>query len=443
MDEKKGPQWVRRIGNGVMKLTDKTVETARCPPGHKDALFFDDTLPGFGLRVTAAGARMFIVQYNVGKTKRRTTLGAWGAELTATQARRKAEAMRGQIRDRRDPVAERKAALAVALRGEAEAKAAAASAAYTVETLIGDWTEHHLAARSASYRARVPTELRRALKPWLTAPAERFARADAVRVLDAVKLLHGPVAANRLRAEARACWAWAVKRGALAVNPWEATPRPLARETARERVLSDAELGTLYITTGTLTEPWGVLVRTLILTGQRRGEVAGMRWDELDLDAGTWSLPGARTKNGQPHVVPLPAEAVALLRTVKRRKGAEVVFEGPRKTAVSGFGKMKGRLDSALVEAAKEAGRTVAPWVLHDLRRTVATGLQRLGVRLEVTEAVLNHVSGSRSGIVGVYQRHGWEAEKAAALRAWTAHVLSTAEGKPEVDNVVTLARAG
>ena len=433
-----GPRWVRKQG-GSMKLTDKTVEAAQCPAGSKDKLFFDDVLPGFGLRVTASGTRTFIVQYNVGRTKRRVVLGVWGRELTTTQARRKAEALRGQVRDRRDPAAERKAALAAALAAEAEARAAAARGAYTVERMLTDWTAGHLAARSEAYRERAPAALRRALKAWLQVPAERLARTDAVRVLDAVKLLQGPVAANRLRAVARACWTWAVKRGALAVNPWEATPRPLARETPRERVLSDAELGALYIAAGTAPEPWGVLVRLLILTGQRRGEVAGMRWDELDLTAGTWSLPGERTKNSRPHTVPLTAEAVALLRTVKRRAGATLVFEGPRQTAFSGFGKLKGSLDAAMDAAARESDKSVALWTLHDLRRTMATGMQRLGVRLEVTEALLNHVSGSRSGIVGVYQRHGWETEKAAAMRAWTAHVMALAEGKLTPGNVVPL----
>jgi integrase len=126
---------------------------------------------------------------------------------------------------------------------------------------------------------------------------------------------------------------------------------------------------------------------------------------------------------------------------VKRRPGATFVFEGPRRTAVSGFGKIKSRLDAALARAAEEKGRKVVPWVLHDLRRTMATGLQRLGVRLEVTEAVLNHVSGTRSGIVGVYQRHGWAAEKAAALTAWAAHILRSADGKVAAQNVVTLRR--
>ena len=421
-----------------MKLTDKEIAGAQCPPGLKDKLFFDDILPGFGLRVTSSGARVFIVQYNVGRTKRRTTLGTWGTELTATQARRKAEALRGQVRDRRDPVAERKAAQAATALAEAEAKAAAAAAAYTVETLISDWTEHHLSARSAAYRKLAPIALRRALKSWLAAPADRLARTDAVHVLDAVKTTNGPIAANRLRAEARSCWTWAVKRGALTVNPWDATPRPMARETARERVLTDSEIGAIYNAAGAENEPWGVWVRLLILTGQRRGEVAGMRWDELDLDAGTWSLPGKRTKNGQFHTVPLTTEAVALLRTVKRRTAAELVFEGPRQTAFSGFSKLKDSLDATLAKP----GKPMAPWTMHDLRRTMATGMQRLGVRLEVTEAILNHVSGSRSGIVGVYQRHGWETEKAAAMGAWTANVMRAAEGKEAPGNVVAIREA-
>jgi integrase len=407
-----------------MKLTDKEVEDAKCPAGRKDKLCFDDTLPGFGLRVTSTGARVFMLQYNVGRTKRRAVLGSWGTELTATQARKKAEVLRGQVRDQRDPVAERKAACAAALEAEAQAKIAAAAAAYTVESLIADWTTHHLSARSASYAKRVPAEMRVALKTWLTTPVQKFTRSDAVQALDTAKKDRGPVAANRLRAEARSCWTWAVRRGALPLNPWEATPRPLARETPRERVLTDDELGAVYNAAGKASEPWDVLVRLLILTGQRRGEVAGMRWSELDLGKGVWALPGERTKNRQPHTVPLTAEAVAFLRTVKRRKGSDLVFEGPRKTAFSGFGRLKEMLDAEIAKA----GKPIPAWTMHDLRRTTATGFQRLGVRLEVTEAVLNHVSGSRSGIVGVYQRHGWEEEKVAALRAWAAHVISAAQ---------------
>jgi integrase len=411
---------------GRMTLTDKTVAAATCPEGRKDVLLFDDRLKGFGLRVTAAGARSFIFQYRVGDKVRRTVLGSFGTELTTTKARAKAEGLRGKVRDKADPVADRRAAQAVALDAERAAKAAAAAARYTVEAHIAQWATLHLAERSASYADRVPRELRAALAEWRKVAAADFAQADAIRTLDKVKAKRGPVAANRLRAVARACWEWGVKRGTLATNPWSATPKP-AREKARERVLTDSEVGALWNAAGTLDAPWSGIGRLLLLTGQRRGEVAGLHWAELDLDAATWSLPGDRTKNGQAHKVPLPPAAVDQLRQVKRRRGAELVFEGPRRNVPAGFGKMKDRLDAAMAAAAQEAGRDLAPWTLHDIRRTVATGLQRLGVRLEVTEAVLNHVSGSRSGIVGVYQRHGWDSEKAAALQAWAAHVLRCA----------------
>lgn len=424
---------------GRLALTDRTVAAAACPPGRKDVLLFDDALAGFGLRVTKGGTRTFIFQYRVGAKVRRTVLGTFGAELTTAKARKKAEGLRGQVRDARDPVAERRAARAATLEAEAAAKAAEAVARYTVDALIDQWAALHLAERSASYARRVPAEMRAALADWRSVAAADFAQADAVRTLDKIKAERGPVAANRLRAVARACWSWAVKRGALNANPWEATPRP-ARETARERVLTDAEVGALWTAVGALDAPWSGIGRLLLLTGQRRGEVAAMRWSELDLDAGIWSLPGDRTKNHRPHTVPLSAEAVALLRDVKRRKGAELVFEGPRRNVPAGFGKMKARLDVAMGKAAKDAGRAALPWTLHDIRRTVATGLQRLGVRLEVTEAVLNHVSGSRAGIVGVYQRHGWDREKAAALDAWASHVLRCAEAKEAEGEAATVA---
>ncbi|MDN3568961.1 tyrosine-type recombinase/integrase [Paeniroseomonas aquatica] len=415
----------------ALNLADRSVSAARCPEGRKDVLLFDDALPGFGLRVTSGGTRTFIFQYRVEAKVRRMVLGTFGAELTTAQARKKAESLRGQVRDARDPVAERRAVRIAAAKAEAAEKAARAAATYTVDAMITHWAADHLAERSDSYANRVPAELRRALAEWKKAPADGFTQADAVRTLDAIKTERGPIAANRLRAVARACWGWAVKRGALASNPWEATPRP-ARETARERVLSDAEVGALWTAAAGLDAPMSSIVRLLLLTGQRRGEVAGMQWDELHLDAAMWAMPGNRTKNGKPHSVPLPAEAVALLLDVKRRRGAVLVFEGARETVPSGFGKTKARLDAAMVKAAKEGGRKLPAWTLHDIRRTVATGLQRLGVRLEVTEALLNHVSGSRSGIVGVYQRHGWEREKAEAVKAWSAHLLRCAEAKPK-----------
>jgi integrase len=170
----------------------------------------------------------------------------------------------------------------------------------------------------------------------------------------------------------------------------------------------------------------------LIVTAQRREEVAGMRWGELTPDLSTWTIPASRAKNGAAHLVPLPLEAQAILKAAQRLKGSDLVFPGERRV-FAGWSKAKERLD-------QRCG--VSDWTLHDLRRTAATGLQKLGVRIETTEAILNHVAGSRGGIVGVYQRHDWANEKRAALNAWGARVAAIVEGQ-EAWTVVAFAREG
>jgi integrase len=212
----------------------------------------------------------------------------------------------------------------------------------------------------------------------------------------------------------------------------------------RERVLSDEEAGAIWRAAGEAPLPFGAIVRLLMLTGQRREEVAGITWAELSEDLATWTIPAMRTKNGIAHLVPLSQPARELLHALRSDKPRDVqddthqraklalVLPGERGTPFSGWSKAKAALDTA---------SGVSGWWLHDLRRTLATGLQRLGVRLEVTEAVLNHLSGSRAGVAGIYQRHDWAEEKRAALDAWSAHLLASAEGKPVAGKVLPLSR--
>ena len=244
---------------------------------------------------------------------------------------------------------------------------------------------------------------------------------------------------GRTAAYGRAAFAWAVKRGAVRVNPF--ADLPVAKSIAkRERVLSDAEIAEIWRAAGDAASPYGTIVRLLILTGQRRGEVAGMTWGELSDDLATWTLPGERTKNGARTPFPSARQARDLLRALlsrrcergqaclRERRARRLVLPGAVGTPFAGWSKAKRALDKAIMDARAKAAAAagerpapLVPWSVHDLRRTVATGLQRLGVRLEVTEAVLNHISGSRGGIAGVYQRHDWAAEKRAALDAWAA----------------------
>jgi integrase len=266
---------------------------------------------------------------------------------------------------------------------------------------------------------------------------------------------------GRTAAYGRAAFAWAVRRGMVAGNPF--AELPIAKSIAkRERVLSDDELGEIWRAAGDALSPYSTIVRLLILTGQRRGEVAGMTWGELLDDLASWTMPSERTKNGTAHMVPLSAPARNLVRALlpddsngakrapaERRSSTTLVLPGAVGTPFSGWSKAKAALDKAILDARAKAApkgakpKPLVPWSLHDLRRTVATGLQRLGVRLEVTEAVLNHISGSRGGIAGVYQRHDWANEKRAALDAWASRIASIVEGQATGDNVVTLARVG
>ncbi len=423
-----------------MNFTEESCKTAKCPAGKKDVILFDDRIKGLGLRVTQAGKRIFLFQYRVKNVVRRTTIGAWGTELTVAQARRRAESLRGQVLDRHDPVAERKAKQSADIAAEAEARVEAGKAAYTVNALIEQWAVGRLAERSASYRKEAPKRLRVALADWLKAPAARLSHADVVAALDGMKAASGPVQANRVRAYGRAAFGWALARGTIPSNPFANAPRPV-RERSRERALSDAELAEVWQAAGRLGEGfrkdhaeyvqyWTALIRILILTGQRRGEVAGMRWSELDLKSAeaAWILPGHRSKNGREHTVPLAPVVVSIIEALPRMDGCDLVMSGGRQQPPSGFGKVKLRLDAAIAVGRPADGPVMPEFTLHDLRRSVATGLQRLGTRLEVTEAILNHVSGSRAGIIGIYQRHKWNAEARSAAEGWANHIVAAAE---------------
>jgi integrase len=294
----------------------------------------------------------------------------------------------------------------------------------TLAALISDWQALHLTSRRPRYATETVRALRKAFGRYLDLPAADLNRAVVVRVLDAMARQGHAAMASRTAAYGTSLYRWATKRGTIEVNPFANLPvTPVQR---RERVLTDCEVAAvLRATEG--PGPFNGIVCILILTGQRRSEVAGLTWAELSDDLATWTIPASRAKNNATHIVPLNGPAQDLLRAVPRF--GELVFPGVR-GPFNAWGRAKAALD---------AKSGVANWRLHDLRRTMATGLQRLGVRLEVTEQVLNHVSGSRAGIVGVYQRHDFAAEMRAALEAWGMHIMALIEGRGAKGNVVTL----
>jgi integrase len=205
---------------------------------------------------------------------------------------------------------------------------------------------------------------------------------------------------------------------------------PVARAkpaTSRDRVLSESELQSFWSATDSVGGPFGALLKLLLLTGCRREEVAGMRWSELSEDLATWTIPSSRTKNWREHIVPLPPLPRDIIASVTRIEGP-FVFTTTGKSSVSGFSRVKQRLDRLI---------DVAPWRLHDLRRTCATGMAQLGIQPHVVEAVLNHVSGAKAGVAGIYNKYQYLPEKKTALERWAAHVEALVTGK--ANNVFNL----
>jgi integrase len=440
-----GPQ--PRLWGRAMRLTVREIERLECPPGKKDMLVFDDERRGLAVRVMKSANKgsldwkTYVAQYTVAGRKRRVPLGA-ASGISLDAARKATAAILGEVAQGRDPAAARAEA-----RREAEREAA--RELLTLDELLRQWEALRLAERRESYAAEAVRAVRFAFAKQSNKPAADLTRETVVRVLDKLSGAGKNAMASRTAAYGRACYAWAIKRGSIAANPFDHLP--LEPVEKRERVLTDDELRAIWRATDGPSS-FDAIVRALIVTGQRREEVAQMAWSEIAADRTAWTLPAERAKNSVAHIVPLSpqmqAHLVAFeakrkeLEAKTRRKEEETTHGNKTKTTdlvfpgrdgpFNGFGKAKAALDEAC---------GVKDWRLHDLRRTVATGLQKLGVRLEVTEAVLNHVSGSRAGIVGVYQRHDYAAEKRAALSAWGNHVAAIVEGRPAEGNVTSIRR--
>ena len=263
-------------------------------------------------------------------------------------------------------------------------------------------------------------------------PAAQITRGEAVNALDKLADAGKAAMTGRVMAYARAAFHWTQKRGKVVANPFADLPVS-AGATERDRVLTDAELAAVWRAIGGLGEPFAPLIQMLILTLQRREEVAGMRWRELSADLSLWTIPAERMKNRKPHDVALPETARAVLRNVPRLNGSEYVFTTTGETPLSGFSKAKARLDAL-------AG--VSGWRLHDLRRTGVSKLAALGFDSIVADKLLAHRPAKLQGVAAVYQRHDFAAERARALDGWAMHVLRCAEGHEPGSNVIPLVRS-
>ena len=398
-------------------LTSRTLETLKPGPGRKEIA--DRHLPGLYLVVQPSGRRSWAVRYRHQGRPRKHTLGSYPALDLKTARSLAGQALRA-VAEGRDPGREK-----------IEARTEIPD---TVEVVARQFVDSHC-RRLNRPRTLESTEqlLRQHVLPrWGQRLARDITRRDVLELTDGIIDSGRPVAANRALAVVRTLFNWACDRDILPASPCVGV-RPPTPETARDRVLSDAELALLWSAATRLGGPFATLVQLLALTGQRRSEVARMEWAEIDLANSLWTLPAARCKSGKSHEVFLSQPAVAILQAFPRfAEGNFVLSTDGGLTASSNYGANKRRLD-ALLPADFKA------WRLHDLRRSVASGMARLGVQLPVIEKVLNHSSGSFAGIVGVYQHHSFAIEKAKALALWGQHVAGLA-APPKRSNIIELA---
>jgi integrase len=384
-----------------MRLTVKTVATLELPTGKSDHVVFDDDIAGFGLRLRNGGTKTWIYRYRVGKKQRSLTLGNVKSVPLAL-ARANAGQLEAKVRLGGDPALDKEVARTAA------------------NDFTGNLIDQYLDARQADWRPNSLREIKRHLlkyaRPLHGLPVTAISQRAVAKLLNEVATASGTVASNRLRASLAAFLSWVIQQGIRLPEGNVASYTAPRKEQSRERVLTDAEIKTIWH--ACRDDDHGAITKLLLLTGQRASEIGSMRWDEICSEQ--IELPAERTKNKRPHIISLSAPAKTILES-RRILGRTFVFGRDDTAGFKGWGACKQRLD----ERAAKANGVMANWVVHDLRRTCATGMVGLGIQPHIVEAVLNHVSGHKSGVAGIYNRATYDKEKREALERWARHVLA------------------
>ena len=435
-----------------MKLTERNIRSLQLPRGKTDQLFWDDEIPGFGIRLRAGGSRSFVFQYALGDKHRRMSLGTatpesfktikQGNEIIKLGIREQVAQLHAKVKLGQDPAGEK-----------TENRKRASD---TFETIA----KKYLAAKKESTRPSSYRETERHIlkhsKPLSGLQVAGIARRDIATLVGTIKANSGPVAANRVRSTLSDFFSWAMSEGIDGIENNPVINTNKSEESPRDRVLNDHELRTIWKYAG--DEHYGAIIKLLMLTGQRANEIASLRWTELtvttvpekritdtvklpQINISAIELPAERTKNKRSHMVLLSAPADAILAAQPRRvaddgKLREFVF-GIGQRGFSGWSRCKERLDERIT---KELGKPLDHWTPHDLRRTMSTLMHdRLGILPHVVEAILNHVSGSKGGVAGVYNKALYLRERSEALNLWADHLLSIVKDR---NNVTPLRRA-
>jgi len=390
-----------------MLFTKASVAALTVPAGKNDTIEWDDTMPGFGVRCRAGGSKTWIAQYRIGGQQRRESLGSTN-KVDLADARKIAKQRFASVQLGKDP---REATAPKLTLGEA-------IDLYQAQTVV-----------RPSTRKKRQHVLGTLLKPLHGRSLASINRSDVATVLETIAAERGQATAGRARIMLAALCVWAVRRGLIEHNIVPGSINPAAGMPARDRVLEDNELAAILRACDDAT--FGRIIWLLVLTGCRASEIAGLRWSEIDFESGLLVIPPERVKTAKTLRLSLPPQALAILHSTPRREGCEFVFPSERGTAFTAWSYCKTALDARVTEL---LGRPLAPWVVHDLRRTLRTNLTRLGVRPDVAEAVLNH---TKRGVIATYDRYDYRHEVQAALCVWGEHVAALVEGRKS--NIVPL----
>ena len=364
----------------------------------KDVVYWDAGLPGFGVKVTPKGRKVFLVMYRLagaGSRLRKYTIGPYG-RVTLPMARAQAQKIFAARLDGRDPAEEKKQ-----------------SRRRLVVDGIDDLVETYIRERVSRIRTakKISNLLRRDVLPhWDTKSVHEIKKRDVIELVNEASQ-RGAHAGFRLLKTLKTFFRWCVGRAVIDFSPAEGIPTHW-REVSRDRVLTDQELAAVIVAARGMPWPFGGIIEFLALTGQRRQEVTQLEWPEIDAETRTWCIPGTRTKNGKVHIIHLSEPGWAVIRD--RPKTSDYVFATSGAKHFQSFGDAKRRLDEI---------SGISGWRVHDFRRTIVSGMARLGIPPHIADKILNHQSGTISGVAAVYQRHEFLAERKDALDRWGAHV--------------------
>jgi integrase len=375
-----------------MKFTEATVKSFR-PPAKADHYEWDDSMPGFGFRCQSGGRKSYLIKYRVGEKQRKLSLGAT-AKVSLEAARTNARALFAKVAMGVDPANERTDAVA--------------SAARTFATIIDLYTGTlqdavDNGARSQKYHDATKNFLKKYFRPLHGKALSSINRADVSVELTRIRNDNGPYAMNHARAALSSFFNWTIGEGLAEANPVDKTNK--VEENSRDRVLDNQELRTIW--RALPDNDYGKISKLLILTAQRRGEIGEMRVEEFNRTERQIEIPGERTKNGLPHIVPLSDAAMAILESVDM-EGRTYAFGRNLSAPFSGWSKARAELNLK--------AKIGKPWRVHDYRRTGSTRMGDDGVLPHVVEAVLNHISGTKASVAGTYNKAMYLNEKREAL---------------------------